>query len=115
MEYRLPEELLIYYVTEQKVALLALLRDIESDRPVGTRAYCYLIAKDVMEMDAAGLQLLVAFKHECASRDINLLILEPSRSFKSVCGLFGLQSFLLPNTDESPATSVHEAFLKESA
>jgi ABC-type transporter Mla MlaB component len=111
MIFRLPSELLVYQVFGLQQELL-----IQLDQMITTQGVSHgsfqLLANEVAEVDAAGLQLLVALKHECSNRAVHFQIDNASPSFRQACHDFGLETFLLKSSPEGQAFSVAGEALK---
>lgn len=88
---RLPAELTIYTAAETRSAWLAWLAgETGMDEPV-----CAVDASACDEVDAAGLQLLVALAHSLARRQRRLQLLQPSGPLRAACTELGLADLLL--------------------
>jgi phospholipid transport system transporter-binding protein len=88
---RLPAELTIYTAAETRGAWLAwLAAETGVDEPV-----CAVDARACSEVDAAGLQLLVALAHSLARRQRRLLLVEPADALRTACTELGLDALLL--------------------
>jgi ABC-type transporter Mla MlaB component len=111
MIFRLPSELLVYQVLGLQQELLIQLDQMITTQGV-THGSFQLLANEVAEVDAAGLQLLVALKHECANRAIHFQIDNASPSLRQACHDFGLETFLLDPSKEAQAFSVSGEALK---
>lgn len=87
----LPAELTIYTAAESHGVLLAWL---ESDPPPVTSGAWSVQGAGVSQVDAAGLQLLVALNLSLRARDQSLVIAEPSESLRHACASLGLTALL---------------------
>jgi ABC-type transporter Mla MlaB component len=105
MIFRLPSELLVYQVLALQQELLSKLDQLLAAEDVVSDPL-QLLAQEVVEVDAAGLQLLVALKHECAKRAVQLQVNNASESFRHACVDFGLDSFLLGSHPQGQDTFV---------
>jgi anti-anti-sigma regulatory factor len=87
----LPAELSIYSVGELKGQWLGWI----SEAPAGPDAeHWALDASTVSEVDAAGLQLLVALSHTLSQQDLRLVLLHPSAALSEACAAIGLGDWL---------------------
>lgn len=87
----LPAELSIYSVGEIKGQCLAWI----SETPAEPQAeHWALDAGAVDEVDAAGLQLLLALSHTLMQQDQRLVLLRPSRVLVDACAALGLADWL---------------------
>lgn len=84
---RLPAELTIYAAAELRAAWLPWL-DAEADAPLE------LEAGAVDQIDAAGLQLLIALWQALLQRGRTLRLIEPSLALRSACEELGLNGLL---------------------
>lgn len=88
---RLPAELTIYTAAETRSAWLGWLAGTSAlDEPV-----CAVDASACDEVDAAGLQLLVALAHSLAQRQRRLLLRHPATPLRTACVELGLADLLL--------------------
>ncbi len=88
---RLPAELTIYTAAETRSAWLGWLAgETGLDEPV-----CAVDASACDEVDAAGLQLLVALAHSLARRQRRLQLLQPAAPLRTACTELGLAELLL--------------------
>jgi len=85
---RLPQELTIYAVGELHPQWLAWLATAAG------REEAEVDANEVDQVDAAGLQLLVALERSLADRGVRLRINEPSAALRQGCGVLGLVDWL---------------------
>jgi len=83
----LPAELTIYVVRELREHWLQAL-DAGGAEPFA------LAAGDVEQVDAAGLQLLLALRHTLAQQGRSLLLQAPSAALRSACLNLGLAALL---------------------
>lgn len=87
----LPAELTIYTAAESHAVLLGWL---ESDPPPATPGTWALRGQGVSQVDAAGLQLLVALNLSLRARGQRLAITDPSESLRHACASLGLHALL---------------------
>lgn len=88
---RLPAELTIYTAAETRSAWLGWLAgEAGLDEPL-----CTVDASGCDEVDAAGLQLLVALAHSLARRQRRLQLLQPTAVLRAACDELGLADLLL--------------------
>lgn len=88
---RLPAELTIYTAAETRAAWLGWLAgETGLDEPV-----CAVDASACDEIDAAGLQLLVALAHSLARRERRLQLLQSAAPLRAACNELGLAELLL--------------------
>ncbi len=99
---RLPHELTIYTAAETRAAWLAWLSG--DGAQAGTDAVCHVDGEDVDEVDAAGLQLLVALAHSLQRQQVKLRLLQASRPLRNACHDLGLAGLLL-GTDHAGAAA----------
>ena len=99
---RLPAELTIYTASETRAAWLAWL----AAEQTGTDAdgCCTVHAGAVDQVDAAGVQLLVALSHTLARQQRRLQLLDPSAPLRGACEALGA-SALLADSAASPNTA----------
>lgn len=96
---RLPAELTIYTAAETRSAWLAWLTGATGlDEPV-----CAVDASGCDEVDAAGLQLLVALAHSLARRQRRLQLLQPPAALRAACTELGLADLLGVTATEATA------------
>ena len=98
---RLPHELTIYTAAETRTAWLAWLSG-EGAHTSG-EAVCEVDGADVDEVDAAGLQLLVALAHSLQRQHITLHLRHPSGPLRTACHDLGLAGLLLGPADQGAA------------
>ena len=87
----LPADLTIYNVAALRVQWLALL---DKSGKAAARQFGRFDASAVEQVDAAGLQLLVALSHSLAGRQRRLQIVAPSQALRSACEALGLTELL---------------------
>ena len=100
----LPPELTIYTATELHQAWLTALAAPQTD---GDWA---VDADAVDEVDAAGLQMLVALRHSLAARQQRLVLRQPSGTLERACRLLGCADLLRPQPgpdSASPGSDPH--------
>jgi anti-anti-sigma regulatory factor len=95
----LPAELTIYAASELRTQWLAALDAAPPD------ADCEVDASAVADVDAAGLQLLLALSRQLAARDRTLRLASPSERLREACAALGLRSL----ADGAGAPAVQEA------
>jgi phospholipid transport system transporter-binding protein len=98
---RLPAELTIYTAAENRTAWLAWLAG-EGDA-AGHDAVCRIDAAAVDEVDAAGVQLLVALAHSLARQQSRLQLTQPSQPLRDACQDLGVASLLIGDPPEGSA------------
>ena len=93
----LPPELTIYGLAALRQDLLARLPKAAKGKRTGTREPTPwpLGASGVNEVDAAGLQLLVALAHGLEARQRRLVLNDPSTVLARACERLGLAALLL--------------------
>jgi anti-anti-sigma regulatory factor len=97
---QLPQELTIYTIAETRASWLDWL---SSDAAQGEgEAVCAVDGKDVDEVDAAGVQLLVALSHSLQRQQRSLRLCHASRPLRQACQDLGVTS-LLGSSDEEGA------------
>lgn len=89
----LPEELTIYVAGELRPRWLQWIDEDGDDA-------CRVDAAAVAQVDAAGLQLLVALDRALVRRDRRLLLSEPSQALREACSALGLGDWLDETTTE---------------
>jgi anti-anti-sigma regulatory factor len=93
----LPVELSIYSVGELKGQWLGWI----SEAPAEPEAeHWALDASTVNEVDAAGLQLLLALSHTLSQQDQRLVLLHPSAALSEACAALGLADWLAAHAPE---------------
>ena len=99
---RLPAELTIYTVGELHPQWLAWMEQMgtRARAPGGSAA---VRADAVDQVDAAGLQLLMALQRSLASRGLRLDLLDPSEPLRAGCQALGLGAWLQPAAPGVPA------------
>lgn len=96
---QLPAELTIYTAAETRTAWLGWLAgETGLDEPV-----CAIDASACHEVDAAGLQLLVALAHSLARRQCRLQLLQPAAPLRAACAELGLAGLLMADAQEALA------------
>ena len=98
---RLPHELTIYTAAETRAAWLAWMSG-EAAHTSG-EAVCEVDAADVDEVDAAGVQLLVALAHSLQRQHLTLHLRHPSGPLRTACHDLGLAGLLLGPADQGAA------------
>lgn len=93
---RLPAELTIYTAAETRSAWLAQLDALDTldERTNLGAPVCAVDASACDEVDAAGLQLLVALAHSLARRQRRLQLLQPAAPLRAACAELGLAELL---------------------
>jgi phospholipid transport system transporter-binding protein len=91
---RLPAELTIYTAAETRSAWLGWLGDVDGPTALN-EPVCAVDASACDEIDAAGMQLLVALAHSLQRRQRRLQLLQPSAPLRAACAELGLHSLLL--------------------
>lgn len=98
---RLPQELTIYTAAETRAAWLAWLAWLSGD---GAHAegegVCRIDGEDVGEIDAAGVQLLVALAHSLQRLQCTLQLCQASSPLRNACRDLGVADLLLGTEDE---------------
>ena len=104
----LPAELTIYTAGETRAAWLAWLAVEQTDAASDGR--CTVHAGAVDQIDAAGVQLLVALSHTLARRQRRLQLLDPSTPLCVACEALGASALLAGSaTDPSAAEARRSA------
>ena len=98
---RLPQELTIYTAAETRTAWLAWLSGDEALAAGDT--VCRVDGEDVDEVDAAGVQLLVALAHSLQRQQRALRLCNTSRPLRQACQDLGTEALLLGSDDEGAA------------
>ena len=88
----LPAELTIYTASETRASWLAWLAAEPAD--AGGDGRCTVHAGAVDQVDAAGVQLLVALSHTLARQQRRLLLLDPSTPLCVACEALGASALL---------------------
>jgi anti-anti-sigma regulatory factor len=57
-------------------------------------------ASDLIEVDAAGIQLLLSLRHALQRRQARLLLRQPSAGLLKACATLGVHSLLEPETEQ---------------
>ena len=104
----LPAELTIYTAGETRASWLAWLATEQTDAASDGR--CTVHAAAVDQVDAAGVQLLVALAHTLARQQRRLQLLDPSAALRGACEALGAAA-LLDDRAASPdlAAAGHDA------
>ena len=102
---RLPRELTIYTAAETRASWLAWLSGDggHAERNAQGEPVCRVDGEDVDEVDAAGVQLLVALAHSLQRQHGTLQLCNSSRPLRQACQDLGLAGWLLGT--EVPATA----------
>jgi len=95
---RLPHELTIYTAAETRTAWLTWLSG-EAAHSSG-EAVCEVDGADVDEVDAAGVQLLVALAHSLQRQQLTLQLRRASGPLRNACHDLGLAGLLLGPADQ---------------
>lgn len=96
----LPSDLTIVSLGALRPKWLAALPEAASD---GVAPTAWPVdASGVDEIDAAGVQFLLALSHALAQRRQTLRLLNPSRPLADACGALGLASLLANATGSAP-------------
>jgi ABC-type transporter Mla MlaB component len=95
---RLPHELTIYTAAETRTAWLAWLSG-EGVHDTGD-AVCRIDGDDVDEVDAAGVQLLVALAHSLQRQQVTLQLHPVSGPLRDACQDLGVAGLLLRNEEK---------------
>lgn len=99
---RLPHELTIYTAAETRAAWLAWLSGDGAHG--GDEAVCRVDGGDVDEVDAAGVQLLVALAHSLQRQHVTLQLRQASGPLRHACQDLGVAGLLL-GIDEAGAAA----------
>ena len=111
----LPAELTIYTASETRAAWLAWLAAEQADNAHDRRdGHCTVHADAVDQIDAAGVQLLVALSHTLARQQRKLQLLAPSAALRGACEALGAAALLADGAtgsgpDPDTATASTEA------
>ncbi len=89
---RLPRELTIYTAAETRAAWLSWLSGGGAD--AAGEAVCQADGEDVDEVDAAGVQLLVALAHSLQRQQIRLQLRRASGPLRAACQDLGVADLL---------------------
>lgn len=103
----LPSELTIYTVGELRplwLDWLSAARQAQADGEL-TDGVCPVNAAAVDEIDAAGLQLLMALSHSLAGSRLNLTLADASDPLTAACQALGVQHLL----SQTPAHALPQA------
>lgn len=90
---RLPQELTIYTAAETRASWLAWLCGLGA--PADLAAVCRVDGEDVDEVDAAGVQLLVALAHSLQRQQCSLQLWPASAPLRRACQDLGVAALLL--------------------
>jgi ABC-type transporter Mla MlaB component len=102
----LPAELTIYTATETRAAWLGWLAGDGSSS--GHEAVCEVDAASVDEVDAAGVQLLVALAHSLQRQHSRLRLHEPSQPLRQACLDLGVAGLLIDDPQVAPSADACE-------
>lgn len=94
---RLPQELTIYTAAETRAAWLTWLSGDEA--LAAGESVCRVDGEDVDEVDAAGVQLLVALAHSLQRQQRSLVLCNTSRPLLHACRELGTTALLLGTED----------------
>lgn len=100
---RLPRELTIYTAAETRASWLGWLSGDGGHAHAEGDTVCRVDGEDVDEVDAAGVQLLVALAHSLQRQQGTLQLCNSSRPLRQACQDLGLADWLLGT--EVPATA----------
>lgn len=109
---RLPHELTIYTAAETRASWLAWLSD-DGAQTAG-EAVCLVDGEHVDEVDAAGVQLLVALAHSLQRQQVSLQVRQPSGPLRGACQDLGLAGLLLGTPAAATADSASTAAATEA-
>ncbi len=99
----LPAELTIFTVAETRDALLAALaRAADADAPLAVDAAA------VIDVDGAGVQLLVALSRLCQRDERAWQLQAPGDALVTACDTLGLKDWLARHAAPEPADATHE-------
>lgn len=93
-ELILPHELTIYSVAELRTAWRSWLDAAPADAGTGLCTHCLADGAAVREVDAAGMQLLLALSNQLAGRQRALRVQNPSPALAVACDTLGLSALL---------------------
>lgn len=93
-ELTLPHELTIYSVAELRTAWRRWLDAVPADTGDDPCDICLADGAAVREVDAAGLQLLLALSNQLAGRQRTLHVQNPSPALALACHTLGLSALL---------------------
>lgn len=107
----LPAELTIYTVGELRAGWLDWLQAARQAQLDGALpdAACPVDAAAVDEVDAAGVQLLLALHHGLAHEQLHLRLRRPSEVLKKACSELGLDGLLIDAPDADTAAAIGAA------
>lgn len=102
--YSLPSELTIYAANAVRTTFQEWVRQLPKGRRAKARPDKPLVvdAANVMEIDAAGLQLLIALARSVAVKKHRLELSQPSQTLRNACTTFGLVAVLLQGAEDVP-------------
>ena len=103
---RLPHELTIYTATETRAAWLAWLAGDGAQATAD--GLCPIDGEHVDEVDAAGVQLLVALAHSLQHRQVSLQLYRASGPLRAACHDLGLAALLLGGDAQATAVKAIE-------
>lgn len=87
--FQLPAELTIYSAADTARALVGWLSGRDGNAP-----HLHVAADQVLDIDGAGLQLLLALQKTCVARGQALHLIEPSGTLEKACRALGLDDLL---------------------
>jgi ABC-type transporter Mla MlaB component len=90
----LPTELTVCTVAEVRRHWLAWLAQAPPDRLRDVAGQCVLDGSKVDQVDAAGVQLLVALANTLRAQQCELRLASPSSPLRDACAILGLQDLL---------------------
>lgn len=93
-ELTLPHELTIYGVAELRTAWRRWLEAVPAGRGTDPWDTCLADGAAVREVDAAGLQLLLALSNQLAGQRRALRVRNPSEALQRACHTLGLSALL---------------------
>jgi anti-anti-sigma regulatory factor len=95
---RLPAELTIYTAAETRAAWLGWLAGEHGAHE--HEATCQVDAAAVDEVDAAGVQLLIALAHSLQRQQTRLCLHQPSQPLRQACADLGVAELLIDDTTQ---------------
>ena len=95
INYNLPEELTIYTVSEVKPDLIDTIEDVASGTEV------FFNCANLAEIDAAGIQLLLAVVKTSLQEDFDLYLADVSSPIKQTLSLVGVKEILLEEANSN--------------
>ena len=107
---RLPRELTIYTAAETRASWLAWLSGDGGHAEPNAQGepVCRVDGEDVDEVDAAGVQLLVALAHSLQHRQVSLQLCRASGPLRAACHDLGLAALLLGGDAQATAVKAIE-------